>query len=372
MNRKYKILALETHYRKNSAGGLESSAVDWWRVVNPYSNLAKHTGWDIEVRKRLVAEASQAERVFSEVGRTYDLVVSSYVDNPQGYAWLRAASARFGVPLILDCDDNLLQVDDLSIVYQDYYPGAPAREAAKVVVSDVDYLTVTTNQLKALYTPFRPDRPQPIVFPNLIDLSVYDHQRAFFVPEKTREETVKIGWWGSMTHYKDLMVIKPVLEKLIRKYQNLHVDFIGMPIDEFSVIPRIKQRLGQSDFSQWIRLWQSFDFDIVVCPLADIPFNKGKSNIKWQEATAAKMPVVASNLPCYAKTIAHGKTGFIAADRKDWEKILSELIEKPKLRQRVANAAYEELKAHYTIERAMPGYAALIERAITNGRPWMD
>jgi glycosyltransferase involved in cell wall biosynthesis len=91
-------------------------------------------------------------------------------------------------------------------------------------------------------------------------------------------------------------------------------------------------------------------FDIAIAPLKNIEFNKAKSDLKYLEYAMAGLPVVASDIEAYNKTIIHGQNGFLAKSEEEWFKYLSLLIEDYKLREKIGRAAraYAETR---TIEK---------------------
>jgi glycosyltransferase involved in cell wall biosynthesis len=65
--------------------------------------------------------------------------------------------------------------------------------------------------------------------------------------------------------------------------------------------------------------------DICLQPLDDTKFNRYKSDIKFLEAGAAGLAVIASPV-VYEDYIDHGKTGLIASSPKEWKDLLMKLV----------------------------------------------
>jgi len=370
-----KILAVQTHFRKIKKGKKEltsMSSVDWWRVVNPMTNLKKLCpDWEIDIKDVVVDEDGNVDRQFQAIGAEYDIIFSSYIDNPRGYAWLRALSQRYDVPLIMDIDDNLFDVDENSPVYEEYHPGSMKLFYCSTILRDVDYMTVSTGPLKFVYGHKRPDKhPIPEVIPNGIDLYRYNHPRIKGLPKGRGK--IKIGWWGGWTHYSDIEMVEPAIKRVLEKYPNVSFESVGMISDLFEGVERASQRNGSATFSDWVRLWQGFQFDIAICPIRASEFNNGKSDIKWQEAAAARMPVVASDFGPYARSIEHGKTGFLAGSEDQWVEYLSKLIEDEQLRIDIADAAYKVVSEEKAIQHVVGKYKDLFERVVDAERPWNE
>jgi len=66
--------------------------------------------------------------------------------------------------------------------------------------------------------------------------------------------------------------------------------------------------------------------DICLQPLDDTKFNRYKSDIKFLEAGAAGLAVIASPV-VYEDYIDHDKTGLIARSPKEWQDLLTKLVE---------------------------------------------
>ena len=83
--------------------------------------------------------------------------------------------------------------------------------------------------------------------------------------------------------------------------------------------------------------------DIALLPLRDTAFNRAKSDLKFIESAGNGAAVLASPT-VYAKTIRDGETGFLYTDARSFRERLETLIEKPELRRRIAEAAYNYVK----------------------------
>ncbi|MHB8508793.1 MAG: glycosyltransferase [Candidatus Dormibacteria bacterium] len=85
------------------------------------------------------------------------------------------------------------------------------------------------------------------------------------------------------------------------------------------------------------------ELDIVLAPLADgLEFNRCKAAVKWIEAAAAEVPVVASPQGQFTEVIRHGVNGMLATPGT-WEEHLTALVEDPWLRLRLGRAARRDV-----------------------------
>jgi glycosyltransferase involved in cell wall biosynthesis len=90
--------------------------------------------------------------------------------------------------------------------------------------------------------------------------------------------------------------------------------------------------------------------DIALAPAGKTAWYRGKSDLRWLEASALGIPVIAD--PVIYPEIEHGVTGFHAATPPQMADILRTLIVDGELRERVGEAAREHVLARRTSEIA--------------------
>lgn len=95
-------------------------------------------------------------------------------------------------------------------------------------------------------------------------------------------------------------------------------------------------------YNQYLELLANADISIL--PLADTTFNRAKSDLKFIEAAAQGVAVLASPV-VYGHTLQHRKTGLIFVDPKTFSEGLSALITDPNLRYGLVVAAYSYVAA---------------------------
>lgn len=82
--------------------------------------------------------------------------------------------------------------------------------------------------------------------------------------------------------------------------------------------------------------------EIAFLPLADTPFNRMKSDLKWVEASGHGLVSIASPV-VYADSIRHGETGFIAGTPEAFAAALRDILADPARAQAMARAARAEI-----------------------------
>jgi len=143
-----------------------------------------------------------------------------------------------------------------------------------------------------------------------------------------------VGWHAANEHALDVeaLGLRGVLLDLLARHRDLHVVTIGIDLaleheryrrEEFVAIAELTQRLA--------------GFDIGLVPLADTPFNRGRSNVKAREYAAAGVPWLAS--PVGAYDALGREEGGVLVEEGDWHAALDELIRSRRQRRELAKQA---------------------------------
>jgi len=123
---------------------------------------------------------------------------------------------------------------------------------------------------------------------------------------------------------------KTAWEPLVKTYNkvlkaNPQAQAVVLHDQEFFQALEIKNKVFKPSvgYGEYMRILHSCH--ICLQPLDDTKFNRYKSDIKFIEAGAGGLAVIASPV-VYADTIEDGRTGIIARGPKEWEKSLTALI----------------------------------------------
>lgn len=162
---------------------------------------------------------------------------------------------------------------------------------------------------------------------------------------KNNNNDVILGYLsGSITHNPDVELIKPVIIKLMRKYDFLKLKLVG-EIDLPDELKEFKDRVIVEPFVDWESLPKIIaSLDINLAPLEKSIFNEAKSENKWMEAALVKTVTVASNIGAFKQMIIDGEDGILCNNtKKDWEEKLDDLINNKDKRKKIALNAYNRV-----------------------------
>jgi glycosyltransferase involved in cell wall biosynthesis len=174
-------------------------------------------------------------------------------------------------------------------------------------------------------------------------------------------EHVVIGWAGHVGHEAALTPWLATVLDVMRKHPNVRFHSLGAPYAD--VVERTFP--GRALSLPWNDLISfpagMIDVDIALAPSAPTPFFRGKSDLRWLEASALSIPVVAD--PGVYGEIEHGVTGFHAGDLDKLERVLTRLVRDAALRARVGAAAREHVSSHRSIAAMAPKWITALTEA---------
>lgn len=244
-------------------------AVSQWRCLGPLSLME-----DIEI-----TVATQEVNWTNFV--THDIVFMHRPFAPQ-HLQIMAQAVQYGKKLWIDYDDDLLNVMTDNPTFSNY-GRQEIKDTVKNCLRLADVVTVTTEDLKKLYTPYAHDIR---LVPNALD------PRWITVKDKIIE-TYKIAWRGSDSHVRDLMEHAEGILSAYEKTKHTHKwQFYGYRnwlLADKMVTAEFPPYTGKSYFDAI----GDHSPDVLYVPLFDHIFNRSKSYIAALEGSAAGAMIVA-------------------------------------------------------------------------------
>ncbi len=190
--------------------------------------------------------------------------------------------------------------------------------------------------------------------------------------------TVRIGYAaGTRTHQRDFAQLAKALVAVLKQRPQCRLVLFktrdGQPlldVNEFSDFEDLQAQIEWRDFVAFDRLADELArFDINIAPLqTGNPFCESKSAQKFVDAALVGVCTVASPTGPFAAAIEHGHSGFLAGTGDQWRSTLLQLVDAPKLRQRVADAAYRQVLWHNGPRRRADMAAVMLDQMLAPGR----
>jgi glycosyltransferase involved in cell wall biosynthesis len=122
-------------------------------------------------------------------------------------------------------------------------------------------------------------------------------------------------------------------------------EFIGWCPDQIAEHPNVSVFPATNEYEAFLRLMLSRQWDAAIAPLGQSNFENAKTNLKFREYGAARVPAIYSRCPLFEACVVEGVTGLLARDNaEEWLLQIERLMHDHALRTSIiANArAYAE------------------------------
>lgn len=225
----------------------------------------------------------------------------------------------------------------------------PAKINDIIKVSDMVF---AGNEFLAAYARLYNDNVK--VVPTTIDTNYHIRKK------ENPDRPICIGWTGTQTTLKYLDSLKEVFVELKEKYGDLiKFKVICDQPWEFEGV--------EVEYEEWNKareIEQLEEIDIGVMPLVDNEWSKGKCGFKGLQYMAVESAAILSPVGVNTEIIEDGVNGFLAQSHSDWIRVLSLLIENPKLRKEIGKAGRKTIEENYSVNKWKDKYLAYFNELI--------
>lgn len=306
-----------------------------------------------------------------------DVVVWHPMYYPHSFEFFLEMQHKHQKPFIIEVDDNYVDVPTWNEAYHSFRNGSAFRQISIDSMRSADALMVTTPHLGELYTSFNDN---VYVIENSLD---FKGDRKFVGWDKVsvrKHEGTRIGWIGGRAHFDDLMMVAPALRKILEKNPDVTLCLVNSAVKAsckalgkeypFENLQNVHYADRSVAINRYAAFMASFGFDIGIAPLVDCNFNRSKSNLRWLEYSALKIPTVATEISHFKQSIDPGKTGIMVPDNdlEKWQSSLQLLIDDKNLRETIGRNAYKRVKADFNVKNNAPLYFRLLKKIANESR----
>lgn len=287
------------------------SGCSTWRMLFP--------SWAVRTQFKQIATIDTMMYIFDE--KMYD-DINAIMLRPGELVSQSEIVERFLCPLR---EKNLFWIfyslDDIN-VYKDIpdwnigkeaYSGDDRYEALKKILQLVDFVIVTTDELKDYYVnEYSLDADKFLVIPNYMPNwwvgNCFDIEKQMELFKKQQKHP-RVGIISSSSHYDidnknngidDITHIEDYIRSSTKEYEWVFVGAIPNSLKDLVNKKEIKY-LKSFDILNYPNQLSRLELTSIVAPLQDNIFNRCKSNIKILEASALGIPFLAQDLPNYSK-----------------------------------------------------------------------
>jgi glycosyltransferase involved in cell wall biosynthesis len=286
----------------------------------------------------------------------YEVVV---LQQPRGVGWLHLIRdlQAAGITVLYEIDDYVqsarkIKSHELSGLYDEKLV-----EGFELTMRVCDGVICSTPYLARRYRSFN---ERTWVCQNGIDLKRYAWPR----PPR---EGVTIGWAGGIGHKASLARWEPAIRSVLRARPDIRFASVGHPFAD-ELVPEFGPERALAIPSSRLEVYPASMtlFDIAIAPSAENNLFRGKSDLRWLEASALGVPLVAH--PDVYPEIEDGVTGVHARTPAEVEAALLRLADDAALRERIGATAYAHVAEHRRAEVTAEQWRAVFSEVTAGAR----
>ena len=276
--------------------------------------------------------------------RRYDLAVLHCELLPFAPAWFERL-ALAGVPYVFDYDDAIFHKYDMHsmALVRRVYGKKLLRviRGARSVFAGSGYLADYARAANA----------NVHLVPTVVDMGRYEVKK-----RAATDKPFTIGWIGSPSTTKYLMLVAPALQRLA---QHAPVRLIAVGASPI-VIDGVQ--VDQRAWNEQREVGDLLECDVGIMPLTDDPWTRGKCAFKLIQYMACGLPVIASPVGAN-RDVVTGECGLFADSQNDWVDAMARLRDDQDLRFVLGARGRERAERHYSLASQSARVADLLHAA---------
>jgi len=193
------------------------------------------------------------------------------------------------------------------------------------------------------------------IIPTVVDVNRYQMR-------EDPEGPFTLGWTGSGSNLKELLLIKESLAEVLRATNGrLLIISNQRPPQELEDLP-----IHFIEWSPQVEASGLAEVHVGLMPLRDIPYNRGKCGFKLLQYMARGIPVVTHPIGANAEIVRNHVDGFWATSNQDWTESLMKLASSRDLRIQMGEAGRSRVQEFYSVESVAPKLAGIFRRLVSD------
>ncbi len=267
-----------------------------------------------------------------------------------------------GAGVVYECDDNFLAVDKDTPAVGAYYGSPRVRRHFVELLAGADVVTTSTSVLADAFAEFATDVR---TLPNCIDFTYIDA-----VPRPETPSALVIGYAGTVTHGPDFACVEPALRRVLDEWRGaVRLQFFGFVPETLLGRPDVGFVPYSEDYPGFLRTLSRVDWSFGIAPLADLPVNRGKTDNKYREYGACRIPALYSDCAVYSGSVADGRTGLLVPHTEEgWYQGLRRMMADAPLRENLAGAARDDVAERYSVAAAAEAWLDTLRSVLSRTR----
>lgn len=268
------------------------------------------------------------------------VVQRGFPDERAHEAGVVARMAGSGKPIVYETDDDFASIPD--------WHGKPHHRAtAPWIERFLAHAALVTVSTEVLRERFAARHGRVVVLPNCLNDALWP----VGTPVAAGLRDPHVLYAGNRGHWKDLEAVEGLLAEVLERCPDARLTIAGVDRTALAGHPRVALLPFNGFYHLYPGRLAALGASFAVAPLADHPFNRAISPIKFFEYAAVGIPGVFQDLPPY-DAVRDGDDGLKAgADPAAWRGALGRLLDDDALRQRLAEAANRRVREEFLLSR---------------------
>jgi len=294
-------------------------------------------------------------RIRIEAALDHDVIVLYRLPMSDPIGQLIEKAHHAGKPILFDTDDLIFE-PELTVWHRAGSNLSPADQAQHLDGVRRYLMTLMAADVVTTATPVLAELARKRGKPAFVHRNALGDEMHELVNELSTQrlpgegDRVIVGYGsGTATHDVDFQEAAKALELMLERYPQVELWIVG-PLNLPDALRRFGNRLRRfplGDWEEWFQQMAKMDVALAPLEMGNV-FCQAKSEIKFVEAGALGVPVIASRVGPYCEAIADGVNGYLAASEKEWITALSALIEDRIVRKRIGRAAQLTVRDNYS------------------------
>lgn len=371
-----KLGLIQAAYERGPWESIGERATRWQQQLAVKVQCGTHCESGFHIGNRIVMNHLE------QILRAAHVSIWQVVQNRYALTFLRCAKDLANGPwykasgekkyFITEIDDNFFDIPAYNVASNPYHPNSELEWIIMEQIKLSDALVCSTqyllDKIKAIY----PEK-KCFLIPNSIDFDVWDNLKPTGDIPKKEPGQIRIGYTGCSNHRQDLELVREPLSAILKEYPHAQFLFTPQPQEDglfkgWEGVPNMGVVSKWTPIDEYPNFLAGWDLDIGIAPLKDNDFNRAKSNLRWLEYSALKIPTVASRVYPFKNSIRDGKDGFICNSKQEWYDALKSLVEDAEKRKSVGQTAYERVKTDFNMENVSRKYFIALTEVLADDK----
>jgi len=319
---------------------------------------------------RLVAR--ELEAVYPEVEiRTADALFGTRFDHRPvvisrlchpSFSWLPDFLAERGIRYAYFLDDNFWELTpDVDRHLASFFNHPAVLATLDGFVRGANRVIVWSRLLREYLVARFPEADVVFTAPG-VDASAIDRLFATrTAAAETRGNEVRVGYPTTRRPGVASLLAAIVAHFAATRGGAVRFEFVGWMPDELMGAPYVTLFPHVADYAAYLDLVASRRWDVGIAPLAGGRFESFKTDIKYREYGACRIPGIYSRVPPYSDVVVDRTTGRLADnDAAAWIAALEALVDSPPTREAIAAAAHDDVVRHRDLRVTGRRFAELV------------